>query len=322
MRRRDIIGFLGSAVVAFPLAVRAQQLKRIPRIGLFLSAPRNSNVDEFLGGLRDLGWIEGESIHIEYRSAGGDDNRLSELAVELVTLKVDVLVTASTGVYAAHRATTIIPIVAISTGDIVAMGLAASLAHPGGNITGQTFFAPELVAKRLEILKAVAPSATRVAVLMVKGVPTNAHVMSVVEAAAKKMSVELRPVELGGIDELARAFSIAGFAPLDGVVMTDHPLLLTNAAMVATFAGERGLPAIGAPIIATHGGLIGYGVDFPLMFRRAAVFVDKILKGANPGDIPIEQATKFKTIVNLKSAKALRVEIPPTLLAGADEVIE
>jgi len=322
MRRRDVIGLVGSAVVAWPRAVRAQQTKRIPRIGLFLSAPRNSNVDEFLGGLRDLGWIEGESIHIEYRSAGGDDSRLSALAVELVALKVDVLVTASTGVYAAHRATTIIPIVVISTGDIVGMGLAANLAHPGGNITGQTFFAQELVAKRVEILKEVAPKATRVAVLMGRGVPTNAHVMSVVEAAAKTMNLEVRPVELGGIEELAGAFPIAGFAPLDGVVLTDHPLLLTNAATVAAFAGERGLPAIGAPIIATNGGLIGYGVDFPLMFRRAAVFVDKILKGANPGDIPIEQATKFKTIVNLKTAKALTVEIPPTLLAGADEVIE
>ena len=322
MRRRDIIGLLGNAVVAWPLAARAQQLKRIPRIGLFLSAPRNSNVDEFLGGLRDLGWVEGESIHIEYRSAGGDDNRLPELAVELVALKVDVLVTASSGVYAAHRATTIIPIVVISTSDIVGLGLAANLAHPGGNITGQTFFAQELVAKRLEILKEVAPSATRVAVLMARGVPTNAHMMSLVEAAAKMMNMEVRPVELGGIDELEGAFPIAGFAPLDGVVLTDHPLLLTNAATVATFAEERGLPAIGAPIIATHGGLIGYGVDFPLMFRRAAVFVDKILKGANPGDIPIEQATKFKTIVNLKTAKALTVEIPPTLLAGADEVIE
>ena len=322
MRRRDIIGLLGNAVVAWPLAARAQQLKRIPRIGLFLSAPRNSNVDEFLGGLRDLGWVEGESIHIEYRSAGGDDNRLPELAVELVALKVDVLVTASTGVYAAHRATTIIPIVVISTSDIVGLGLAANLAHPGGNITGQTFFAQELVAKRLEILKEVAPSATRVAVLMARGVPTNAHMMSLVEAAAKMMNMEVRPVELGGIDELEGAFPIAGFAPLDGVVLTDHPLLLTNAATVATFAEERGLPAIGAPIIATHGGLIGYGVDFPLMFRRAAVFVDKILKGANPGDIPIEQATKFKTVVNLTSAKALGLEIPPTLLAGADEVIE
>jgi putative tryptophan/tyrosine transport system substrate-binding protein len=162
------------------------------------------------------------------------------------------------------------------------MGLAASLAHPGGNITGQTFFAPELVAKRLEILKLVAPSATRVAVVMIRGVPTNAHVMSVVEAAARKMNMELRLVEIGGIDELGRAFPIAGFAPLDGVVLTDHPLLLINAETVATFAEERGLPAIGVPIIATHGGLIGYGVDFPLMFRRAAVFVDKILKGANP----------------------------------------
>jgi putative ABC transport system substrate-binding protein len=146
--------------------------------------------------------------------------------------------------------------------------------------------------------------------------------MSVVEAAARTMNVEVRPVELGGIDELERAFPIAGFAPLDGVVFTDHPLLLTNAATVAAFAEKRGLPAIGAPIIAAHGGLIGYGVDFPLMFRRAAVFVDKILKGANPGDIPIEQATKFKTIVNLKTAKALGVEIPPTLLASADELIE
>jgi putative tryptophan/tyrosine transport system substrate-binding protein len=148
MRRRDFIGLLAGAAVAWPLAARAQQLKRIPRIGLFLAAPRNSNVDEFLGGLRDLGWVEGETVHIEYRSAGGDDDRLYELAAELVALDVDVLVTASTtGAYAAHRSTTTIPIVVISTGDIVAMGLAASLAHPGGNITGQTYFAPELVAK-------------------------------------------------------------------------------------------------------------------------------------------------------------------------------
>jgi putative tryptophan/tyrosine transport system substrate-binding protein len=177
-------------------------------------------------------------------------------------------------------------------------------------------------AKRLEILKDAAPSVTRVAVLMGRGVPSNAYVMSVVEAAAKTMNMELRPVELGSLDELQGAFSIAGSAPVDGVVITDHPLFVTNAAAVAAFTEKRRLPAIGAPIIATYGGLIGYGVDFTLMFRHAAVFVDKILKGANPGDIPIEQATKFRTVVNLRTAKALGVEISPVVLASADDLIE
>jgi len=322
MRRRDFIGLLGGAA-AWPCKVRAQQTKRNPQLGLFLSFARNSSGDEFLGGLRDLGWVENESIHVEYRSADGDDGRLPALAAELVALDVDVLATAGTpGAYAAHRATTKIPIVLISASDVVATGLVGSLAHPGGNITGQTFFAPELLAKRLEFLKAAAPSATRAAVLLVRSVPSNAYAISVVETTAKMLNMTLRPIEVGGLDELEGAFSTADSASVGGVVITDHPLFLTNAAVVAAFVEKRGLPAIGSPMIATGGGLIGYGVDFGLMFRHAAVFVDKILKGAKPGDIPIEQATKFKMVVNLKTAKALGIDIPSILLASADEVIE
>jgi putative ABC transport system substrate-binding protein len=320
MHRRAFIN-LASAAAVWPLVARAQQSK-IPRIGLFLPPPRNSDVDAFFAGLRDLGWVEGETIHVEYRDAGGDDSRLPALAAELVALDVDVLVTASTpGIFAARRATTTIPVVMIAGGDLVAMGLATSLAHPGGNITGQTYFFPELQAKRLEILKSATPSMTRAGVLMIRGSQGNRSAMSAVEAAGRALNVALRRIEVGALDEIEGALS-AGSDPIDGVVIGDHPVFVTNPSEVASIVQKRRLPSIAAPQIATHGGLLGYGVDFAAMFRHAPVFVDKILKGAKPGDIPIEQATKFITIVNLKTAKALGLDIPPTLLAAADEVIE
>jgi len=323
MRRREFIGLLGGATAAWPLAARAQRPKRIARIGLFVPSPGNSDVDEFLGELRHLGWVEGENIHVEYRDAGGDDGRLPALAAELVAMDVDVLVTISTpGVYAAHRATTTIPIVVIVAGDLVALGLAASLAHPGGNITGQTVFAPELSVKRLEFLKNATPSMTRAGVLMIRGIQSNAYVMSVMDAAARALKVALRPIEVGGLGEIEGALSVTGSDPMGGLVIADHTPFLTNPSAVAAIIEKRALPSIAAPVIASHGALLGYGVDFAALFRHAAVFVDKILAGANPSDIPIEQATKFKMVVNLKTAKALGVEIPAILLAGADELIE
>jgi putative tryptophan/tyrosine transport system substrate-binding protein len=322
MRRREFLTLAGGAA-AWPLVARAQQPKRIPRIGFFLTPPRNTNSDEFLAGLHDLGWVEGESVHVEYRDAGGDVGRLPALAAELVALNVDVLVTISTlGVNAAHRATTTIPIVAIAAGDLVAMGLVASLAHPGGNITGQTFFAPELMVKRLEFLKGLAPSMTLAGVLLIREYPSNAHVMSLMEDAARALKVVLRPIEVESFGELEGALSVPGPDPIGGVVIGDEPLFVINPSAVAAIVDKRALPSVAAPAIAAEGGLLGYGVDYPAMFRHAAVFVDKILKGAKPGDIPIEQATKFTTVVNLKTAKALGIEIPPTLLAAADEVIE
>jgi putative tryptophan/tyrosine transport system substrate-binding protein len=322
MRRREFIGLLGGAAAAWPLAARAQSRDRIARIGFLFIAPRNPYVDEFLAGLRDLGWVEGANLHVEFRSSDGDDSRLPALAAELAALNVDVIVTTGTGVFAARRATAAIPIVTAATTDVVALGLVASLAHPGGNITGQTFFLPQFIAKRLEFLKAVAPLLTRVGFVMYRGSPANADLLRAASAAAEALGVELRPIEIGGVGEFESAFPPAASEPITGFVTTDHPLINFNAAALAAIAEKRGLRWIGAPINATQGALIGYGVDFAPMFRHAAVFVDKILKGAKPGEIPIEQPTKFKTVVNLKTAKALGVEIPPLLLAGADEVIE
>jgi putative ABC transport system substrate-binding protein len=281
-------------------------------------------VDEFLGALRDLGWIEGENVHVEYRDAAGDDSRLPTLATELVGLGVDVLATATfPGILAAHRATTKIPIVMITGPDLVTLGLAASLAHPGGNITGQTFFDTELAAKRLEILASIAPSMTRAGVLMQRGNPLSNSTMSAMTSAAKALKVELRPIEIDVPGDLESAMSAVGSTAMEGLVITDANAFVTNWSLVATLVDKCQVPSIAAPILASRGAaLVGYGVDFTAMFRRATVFVDKILKGADPADIPIEQATQFKTIINQKIAKTLGLEISQSLLVRADEVVE
>jgi putative ABC transport system substrate-binding protein len=321
MRRREFMGLLGGAAAAWPFAARAQVRDRAVRVGFLLSA-KLGEVDACLAGLHDLGWVQGSNLQVEYRFADGDDRRLPALAAELAALNVDVIVTGATGVFAARRATASIPIVAGATTDLVAAGLAASLAHPGGNVTGQTFFHPQLISKRLEMLKAVTPSLARAAVVMVRGSGANPEVMRVVSATATTLSVELRPIEVGGPGEFEAAFPDAETERVGGFLTTDHPLFIVNAEAMTALALTRGLPWIGSPDVASRGAMIGYGVDILEMFRHAAIFVDKILKGAKPADIPIEQATKFKTIINLKTAKALGVEIPPTLFASADEVIE
>jgi len=278
----------------------------------------------FLAALRDLGWVEGENIHVEYRDAGGDDSRLPALATELVALNVDVLVTATfPGVLAAHHATTKIPTVMIVGPDLVTIGLAASMAHPGGNITGQTFFLSELAAKRLEILASLAPSMARAGVLMQRGNPLNNTTMSAMTTAAEALKVELRPIEVDVPGDLENALSAVGPTAMDGLVITDANAFVTNSSLVAAALDKCRVPSIAAPIVASRGAaLVGYGMDFTAMFRRATVFVDKILKGADPADMPIEQPTQFKTVVNLKIAKALGIEIAQSLLVRADEVIE
>ena len=323
MRRRHFMTLMGGALAA-PVVARAQQAKHIARVGLFLPPPRNLEVDAFLEGLRDLGWVEGKNVHVEYRDAGGDDSRLPALAAELVALDVDVLATATfPGVLAAHQATTKIPTVMIVGPDLVPIGLAASMAHPGGNITGQTFFLTELAAKRLEILASLAPSITRAGVLMQRGNPLNNSTMSAMTTAAQALKIELRPIEVDIPGDLESALSVVGSTPMDGLVITDANAFVTNSSLVAAIVDKCRAPSVAAPIVASRGGaLVGYGVDFTAIFRRATVFVDKILKGANPADVPIEQPTQFKTVVNLKTAKALGVQIPPSLLVRADEVIE
>lgn len=323
MKRREFMSVAGGAL-AWPLAARAQPTKRIARIGLFLPPPRNREVEAFLAALHDLGWVEGENVHVEYRDAGGDDSLLPALAAELVGLDVDVLVTATfPGIVAAHRATTTIPIVMIVGPDLVINGLAASMAHPGGNITGQTFFLTELAAKRLDVLASIVPTMTLAGVLLQRGNPLNDGTIAAMNKAAQALKLELRPVEIDVPGDLDRSLSAVSLAAMDGLVVTDANAFVTNARLVAALVDKCRVPSIATPIIASHGGaMVGYGVDFTAMFRSATVFVDKILKGAKPADIPIEQPTQFKMVIDLKVAKALGVIVPPGLLAIADEIIE
>jgi putative tryptophan/tyrosine transport system substrate-binding protein len=326
MSRREFISLIGS-MATWPLAARAQQASRLARIGyLSLTSasgePAYGGSDVFLAGLRDLGYVEGRNLHIEYRFSDGDETRLSGLAAELVALNVDVIVTYATGVNAAQRATAAIPIVAATAGDMVAMGIVTSLAHPGGNITGSTFFVPELYAKRLELLREVVQSMTRAGVLMVRNNPSNLNALEAIGATAKALKVGLQPIEVGGPGEYESAFLAWADQQIGALVVTDHAQLLANVNAIAALAAKYRFASIGPLEWPVSGGLVGYGVNFSDMFRRAAYFVDKILKGAKPDDIPVEQVNKFKSILNLKTAKALGLDVPTSILLRADEVIE
>jgi putative tryptophan/tyrosine transport system substrate-binding protein len=325
MRRREFITLLGSSVAAWPLAARARQPERLARIGylgLTSASQLVGAIDAFSAGLRDLGYVEGRNLHIEFRFADGDEDRLPALATELVALNVDVIVTYATGVFAAQRATATIPIVMATAPDLVAIGVVASLSHPGGNVTGLTFFVPELMAKRLELLREVVPSMTQAGVLLLRDNPSTGSVLDAMGVTAKALGVGLQPIEVGGPREFESAFSAWADKQIGGLVILDHPDFLANVEAIAALAAKRRLPSIGALELPASGGLMGYGVRFSELFRRAAALVDKILKGAKPGDIPVEQATKFKLVLNLKTAKALGVEIAAALVARSDEVIE
>jgi putative ABC transport system substrate-binding protein len=325
MKRRQFITLLGGMAAAWPLTARAQQGGRVARIGYlsFLSAADHApRSDAFRAGLRDLGYVEGKNLQIEFRFADGDNDRLPGLANELVRLNVDVIVTYSTGVPAAQRATATIPVVMATYTDAVATGVIVSLAYPGGNVTGSTFFHPELMAKRLELLREVAPSTTRAGVFLFRGSAVNGHVLETMEDTAKALKIGLHPLEVGRPTDLEDAFSTLANQKVGALVVTDHALFIANAKAITALAAKHRLPSIGPLELAASGALMAYGVNFLDQFRRAAVFVDKILKGAKPGDIPVEQPTKFELVLNLKTAKALGLEVPPTLLARADAVIE
>lgn len=319
MRRREFITHGGSLAVSWPLAARAE---RTARIGYLSPNPASFTKfeDAFLAGLRDFGYFDGKNIHIDFRFSEGHDDRLPGLAAELVNLNVDIIVTYGTGNYAAKRATKIIPIVMWVAADMVAMGMVSSLAHPGGNITGLTFFVPELMAKRLELLKEIVPTLNRCGVLFRRNVPSTAQMLEVMAASAKAFGIELVPVEVTEAGEFERVFSAWVDEKIEALVMQD--LFILDAATIANLAAKYRLPSIGPVELPTSGGLVGYGVNFTDMCRRSASLVDKILKGSKAGDIPIEQATKFNTVINLKTAKTLGVNIPPTLFVSADEVIE
>jgi ABC-type uncharacterized transport system substrate-binding protein len=329
LKRREFITLIGGAGAACPLKARAQQRPRIFRVG-YLGLASGGKLqhydDAFRRGLHDLGYVEGRNLHIELRSAEGHEDRLPVLAAELIVLNVDVIVTYATGVYAAQRATKTIPIVMATHADVAALmslGIVASPAHPGGNVTGSTFFVPEIMAKRLEVLKELAPSMTRAGVLLVRREDNvNQSLLQAMGITAKALTTELQPIEVRGPEEIESAFSVWTERKISGLVMLDHAQLLANAGAIAALAAEHRIPSIGPLELPKEGGLIGYGVNFSDMFRRAATFVDKILKGEKPGDIPIEQATKFNLVLNLKTAKALGFEVPTGTLLRSDEVIE
>jgi ABC-type uncharacterized transport system substrate-binding protein len=329
MDRRAFIGSLTGSLLAAPLAAEAQQAAKIARIGYLGSRnPAVSHLHEaFLQGLRDLGYVDGRNIVIEYRDAKGQFERSPALAAELVVLKVDIIVVAATPVaQAAKQATKTIPIVFIALGDPVTSGLVTSLARPGGNVTGSSFFSPELVGKRLELLKEAAPGLNRVAVLWQPGdVPerTAKDLLKEADIAAQALGVQVQFVEARGPADFDRAFSeMTKARALSLSVLTSAILFLERRRLVDLAAKHR-LPAVYPwREAADAGGLMAYGPNLPDLYRRAATYVDRILKGAKPGDLPVEQPTKFDLVINRKTAKALGLTIPPSLLQRADQVIE
>jgi len=323
MQRREFIGLIGGTAAVWPLVARAERIARVGYLGLTsATSVQATRIHALREGLRKLGYVEGQNIQIEFRFAGGDNDRLPGLVAELIGLNVDVIVAYATGVPAARRMTTTIPIVMATFGDAVATGIVANLAHPGGNITGSTFFSPELSAKRLELLKEVIPSLTSVGVLLIRDNEMNGPTLEVMESTAKAMGLGLEPFEARGPVDFDSALSAWTARQVGAVVVGDHAFLVSNTDAIATLTTKHRIPSIGPLELAVSGGLMAYGVNFPDMYQRAAIFVDKILKGAKPGDIPVEQVTKIQTIVNIRTAKTLGIEVPTSLLLRADEVIE
>jgi putative ABC transport system substrate-binding protein len=326
MRRREFITLLSGSAAAWPFVARAQEATKVYRIG-FVGLPSAGSLPErpeaFRAGLRDLGYQEGRNIVIEYRWAEGRYERLPALFAELVRLNVDVIVTHGTpGALAAKQVTNTIPIVVAVIADPEASGVVASLANPGGNVTGLTYFTPELSAKRLELLKETMPGLTDVGVLLNPVNPANAPIVPTVRRTAELLKLKLHQFGARERGEFEAAFAEMASKRIGALVVIDDANLIANAQTLAQIALRQRLPSSGWSDYAAAGGLLSYGINFADMFRRAANFVDKILKGAKPNDLPVERATKFETIVNLKTAKALGIEVSTSLLLRADEIIE
>jgi putative ABC transport system substrate-binding protein len=322
MRRREFITLLGGAAVTWPLGARAQQAK-LPRIGV-LTRLADARSEAFRQGLRDLRYVEGQNITIEWRFSGDRTEQLSELAAELVGLNVDLIVaTSSVPARAALAATKTIPIVFVAVSNPVEFGLVKSLAQPGGNITGLSNTNVELNGKRLEILREVLPGIRRVAVLFNPKNPVSRASLTELEGPARMLGIELASFEAPSAFELGvAAVAALGWRP-DAMFVAPDPLFFDQARQLGDFTTKHRLPTMHTNREhAEAGGLIGYGPSLPDMYRRAATYVDKILKGTRPSELPVEQPSKFELIINRKIAKAIGLTMPPTLLARADEVIE
>jgi putative tryptophan/tyrosine transport system substrate-binding protein len=325
MRRREFISLLGGAS-AWPLAARAQQVGKLPTIG-FLGPNTRSTASEwvasFVQQLRELGWIEGRTVAIEYRWVEGREERYPEVAAEFVRLKVDVIITSGTqAVMALKEATSVIPIVFATAGDPVANNLVASLARPGGNVTGLATLGADLAGKRIELLREVVPGLGRLAIMANVGNPATVLDMREAQIAAGTLGLEVTTLEIRRAEDIAPAFqALKGRS--EALYVCIDALANTNRIPINILAAGAHLPTMhGSRDYVEGGGLMSYGVNFSDLFRRAADLVNKILRGAKPADIPVEQPTKFDLVVNLVTAQAIGLIVPPTMLARANEVIE
>jgi len=325
MRRRQFISLIGGATV-WPLAARAQKAK-VPRIGYLFSftEPEGRHLwDACREGLRDLGYVDGQNIVLEPRWAQGQHDRLPALANELVRLHVNVIVAAATPAsLAAKAASSKIPIVIVAVGEPVKTGLVTSLSHPGANVTGLSLLTLDLSGKRLELLHECIRDLVRVAVLMNPDNPISAIFMSETQDAAQRLGIKLQQLEVRRASDVDEAFARASDNRAQALIVFDDPALWSFRAQIVAQAAMRKIPAVyGYKEFVDSGGLMSYGPDRPDQYRRTAIFVDKLLKGAKPADLPVEQPTKFALFINLRTAKALDAALPPTVLARADEVIE
>jgi putative ABC transport system substrate-binding protein len=325
VRRRKFIILVGSAAVGLPLAARAQPAGKLPIIG-YLGQNTQSTQSQWVAAferrLRELGWIDGRNVAIEYRWAEGRRERYAEIAAELVRLKVDVIVTGGTAVVAAKQATSVIPIVFVGAGDPVGSGFVAALARPGGNVTGLSSQQGNVAAKRLELLREVVPTLRRLAVMGDVGNPSTVLEMREAEAAARGLGLAVATSEIRKAEDIGAAFDALKDGA-DALFVPAAPLMTTNRVRINTLALAARLPTMHAlREYVEAGGLMSYGASLPDLWRHAGEYVDKILRGAKPADMPVEQPTKFDLVINLTTAKALGLAIPESFLLRADEVIE
>jgi putative ABC transport system substrate-binding protein len=327
MERRGFIEVIAGGLLAAPLTADAQQAAKVPRIGFLgnsTAALEANLVGPFREGLRELGYVEGRNILIEYRWAEGKNERLPALIAELIALKVDVIVTAGTpAALAVKKATTSIPLVMAAAGDPIGVGLVASLARPGGNVTGLSAIAPELEGKRLELLREVVPKLSHIAVLWNPDNPFQPGSLKETRAAAQVLGIKVQLLGVRTAEDFPAAFAAILKERPDALLVLADRIFLHNRARIVDFEAKRRLPGM-YPYreLVEAGGLMSFGPSYADMHRRAATYVDKILKGAKPADLPVEQPTKFDLVINLKTAKALGLTIPPSLLGRADEVIQ
>ncbi len=325
MDRRTFIGCVAGVLLTVPLGAFAQQQGKVWRVGMLETIPaamNAANLDAFRQGLRELGYVEGRSFIIEYRSADGRGERFADLAAELVALKVDLLVTrGASATVAAKNATRTIPVVMTAIGEPLLV--VPSLAHPGGNVTGMSSVTVDIEAKRFGLLRELLPGIARIAALYNMSSPTNPSQWKEIETAAQSQGVQAQLLDVRKPEDLEPAFAAASTQRADGIVVGQDGLFQANRKLVAELAAKHRLPAIYRSMeFIEAGGLMAYGPSYPDLYRHAATYVDKILKGAKPADLPVEQPTKFHLVINLKASKALGLTIPQSLLLRADEVIQ